>query len=242
MGYDPATGAYGTYRRLQSEGNAVSSSCGKIEAVLRWYLDEAAFARDNVLLERQGNEYLVTVDNELLHEDRPEGLVLDLGKLTREMLMNRATMGAFLTHLPPLPALPHQESAPAQTRSLAVVSAGRGSDGKFAPVHSHATSKSFHMAPELRRTLVERWPDGHCEAIGSRLLPEYFDFNRRHLNEVYEEGCILLVDLAFCNEAVHAQILRLSMMMVGHSINTSTVNVSAGANTWSATCRLPCLG
>ncbi|MFZ1642269.1 MAG: hypothetical protein WAV07_12740 [Candidatus Contendobacter sp.] len=81
VGYDPESRIFGTYRRLQSEDRHLTANCGKIEAVLRWYQDEYAFARDNILLERQGENYLITIDNQLLRENRDEGLFLNLERL-----------------------------------------------------------------------------------------------------------------------------------------------------------------
>ena len=75
---------FGVYRRIQSEDQHLTASCGKIEAVLRWYQDEYAFARDNILLERQGAEYRITIDNQLLRENRDEGLFLNLGQLVAD--------------------------------------------------------------------------------------------------------------------------------------------------------------
>lgn len=81
VGYDPERRVFGVYRRIQSEDQHLTASCGKIEAVLRWYQEEYAFARDNILLERQGEEYRVTIDNQLLRENRDEGLFLNLERL-----------------------------------------------------------------------------------------------------------------------------------------------------------------
>lgn len=81
VGYDPERGAFGDYRRLQSEDQHLTASCGKIEAVLRWYQDEYAFACDNILLERHDGQYLVTIDNQLLRENRDEGLFLNLERM-----------------------------------------------------------------------------------------------------------------------------------------------------------------
>ena len=53
VGYDPDTKTFGTYRRLQTAAHESSDSCGKIGAVLSWYLDEYAFARDNIFLPGQ---------------------------------------------------------------------------------------------------------------------------------------------------------------------------------------------
>ncbi|MDS4020619.1 MAG: hypothetical protein RKR03_08965 [Candidatus Competibacter sp.] len=81
VGYDPESRVFGTYRRLQSEDRHLTANCGKIEAVLRWYQDEYAFARDNIVLERHGEDYLITIDNQLLRENRDEGLFLNLDRL-----------------------------------------------------------------------------------------------------------------------------------------------------------------
>lgn len=81
VGYDPERGAFGAYRRIQSADQHLTASCGKIEAVLRWYQEEYAFARDNILLERHGEDYWVTIDNQLLRENRSEGLFLNLERL-----------------------------------------------------------------------------------------------------------------------------------------------------------------
>ena len=81
VGYDPERGIFGAYRRVQSADQHLTASCGKIEAVLRWYQDEYVFARENILLERRGEDYLVTIDNQLLRENRDEGLFLNLERL-----------------------------------------------------------------------------------------------------------------------------------------------------------------
>lgn len=83
VGYDPECRVFGAYRRLQSEDRHLTASCGKIEAVLRWYQEEYAFARDNILLEREGENDLVTIDNQLLRENRNEGLFLNLERLAK---------------------------------------------------------------------------------------------------------------------------------------------------------------
>jgi hypothetical protein len=83
VGYDPDTKTFGTYRRLQTAAHESSPSCGKIGAVLNWYLDEYAFAQENIFLGKQGNEYIVTIDNQLLNEGRAEGLFLNLDRIVR---------------------------------------------------------------------------------------------------------------------------------------------------------------
>ncbi len=78
VGYDPHTGAFGRYRRLQTEQCRDSSSCGKISHILRWYLQHYNFAKNNILLERQGDDYLIHIDNQLLNQNKAEGLFLNL--------------------------------------------------------------------------------------------------------------------------------------------------------------------
>ncbi|MDH3980134.1 MAG: hypothetical protein OEU91_06440 [Gammaproteobacteria bacterium] len=84
VGYDPDTKTFGTYRRLQTEANESSDSCGKIGDVLNWYLDECAFARENIFLRKSGDQYSVTIDNQLLNEGRAEGLFLNLERIVRQ--------------------------------------------------------------------------------------------------------------------------------------------------------------
>ncbi len=84
VGYDPDTQTFGTYRRLQTEANESSDSCGKIGDVLHWYLDEYAFAGENIFLGKSGDQYSVTIDNQLLNEGRTEGLFLNLERIVRQ--------------------------------------------------------------------------------------------------------------------------------------------------------------
>jgi hypothetical protein len=84
VGYDPDKKTFGTYCRLQTEANELSDSCGKIGDVLNWYLDEYAFARENIFLQRSGEEYIVTIDNQLLNDGRVEGLFLNLDRIVRQ--------------------------------------------------------------------------------------------------------------------------------------------------------------
>jgi hypothetical protein len=84
VGYDPDTKTFGTYRRLQTNANESSDSCGKIGGVLSWYLDEYAFACESIFLGKSGDEYTVTIDNQLLNEGRAEGLFLNLNRVLRQ--------------------------------------------------------------------------------------------------------------------------------------------------------------
>ena len=81
VGYDPESSRFGVYRRLQTEKQTETTNCGKICGALDWYLHEYEFARKNIYLrEAQGDKQIV-IDNQLLHSDREQGLLLKLGQL-----------------------------------------------------------------------------------------------------------------------------------------------------------------
>ncbi len=76
VGYDPDTGEFGVYRRLHTENEGNSCSCGKIGAVLEWYRAGFHYARENVRLIRHGDTPALLIDNQLLSRDRTEGIFL----------------------------------------------------------------------------------------------------------------------------------------------------------------------
>jgi len=80
VGYDPKTKVFGTYRRAQTTHGECSESCGKIHNVISWYRNEYKFAQHNILLHNDNGEKIIIVDNQLLREDREDGLFLRLEK------------------------------------------------------------------------------------------------------------------------------------------------------------------
>lgn len=81
VGYDPETKVFGIYRRAQTTHGECSSNCGKIQQVIGWYQNEYDFAKHNILLHNADGEKIIIVDNQLLREDRDEGLLLRRDKL-----------------------------------------------------------------------------------------------------------------------------------------------------------------
>ena len=81
VGYDPETRTFGTYRRLQTTNQECGSSCGKVHEVITWYQNEYQFAQQNIFLHTHEGRECIIVDNQLLREDRDEGLLLHLNKL-----------------------------------------------------------------------------------------------------------------------------------------------------------------
>ena len=78
VGYEPETGQFGTYRRIQMDDLRHTSSCGKIFGVMDWYLKEYQFAQKNIAFTRIGNEAAVVIDNLLLNQERDAGIFLNL--------------------------------------------------------------------------------------------------------------------------------------------------------------------
>lgn len=78
VGYEPETGRFGTYRRLQAEGHDHTASCGKIFGVMDWYIKGYEFAQENITFTRIGDDAVVVIDNLLLNQDREDGIFLNL--------------------------------------------------------------------------------------------------------------------------------------------------------------------
>ncbi len=78
VGYEPETGQFGTYRRLQVDDHRHTASCGKIFGVMDWYLKEYEFARNNITFARIGDEVAVVIDNLLLNHEREAGIFLNI--------------------------------------------------------------------------------------------------------------------------------------------------------------------
>lgn len=83
VGYDPDTGQFGEYRRLQTQDRAITTNCGKVCAVMHWYQNEYRFAQENILLRKKDDRYLITIDNLLLRDSRDEGIFLHLDRLVQ---------------------------------------------------------------------------------------------------------------------------------------------------------------
>ena len=78
VGYEPETGQFGAYRRLQVDHSRHDASCGKILGVMDWYLKAYAFAKENITFSRLEGKAAVLIDNQLLDNDRENGIFLHL--------------------------------------------------------------------------------------------------------------------------------------------------------------------
>lgn len=76
VGYDPETGQFGAYRRLQVDHSRHDASCGKILGVMDWYLKAYAFAKENITFSKLNGKAAVSIDNQLLDHEREDGIFL----------------------------------------------------------------------------------------------------------------------------------------------------------------------
>ena len=81
VGYDPVTKHFGEYHRKQTENFAATPTCGKVHHVIDWYQEEYQFAKNNIYIHREDGQTYITIDNQLLRDDRDEGLFLHYDKL-----------------------------------------------------------------------------------------------------------------------------------------------------------------
>jgi hypothetical protein len=98
VGYNPDTSKFGVYRRLQSENQEISSDCGAICDVLDWYQREYDFACQQILLGLDGDKPVIIIDNQLLRQDREEGLFINMELMARskEVLHSYSTAKSFI--------------------------------------------------------------------------------------------------------------------------------------------------
>ncbi len=98
VGYEPETGKFGIYRRMQTEDHEHSTDCGAICGELQWYREEYGFACQQILLDRIDGQKTVTIDNQLLRHDREEGVFLNLDKFisSHEEIRSYSTAKSFL--------------------------------------------------------------------------------------------------------------------------------------------------
>ena len=81
VGYDPISKTFGEYRRKQTEHFDSTPTCGKVHHVIDWYHEEYEFAKRNVFIYQDSGNYFISIDNQLLRDDRKEGLLLHHAKL-----------------------------------------------------------------------------------------------------------------------------------------------------------------
>lgn len=101
VGYDPINKNFGHYCRLQTEENALSTTCGKVGNVISRYETEYKFAQNRILLGYENETPSITIDNQLLDNTRNDGLILNLEKMVQtedgqpKLLRTLSTSGVY---------------------------------------------------------------------------------------------------------------------------------------------------
>jgi len=98
VGYDPETNKFGVYRRLQTEQHEFSSACGAICGVIHWYEEEFDFASQQISLDIVDDKKVVIIDNQLLNDDREEGVFLHIEQMVNsdEIVNEYSTAKSFI--------------------------------------------------------------------------------------------------------------------------------------------------
>lgn len=78
VGYQENDQSFGSYRRLCTDDHHMSRCCGKLASVIKWYLDEYEFAKNNIFIEKIDGENFFIIDNQLLDTDIEQGLLVNL--------------------------------------------------------------------------------------------------------------------------------------------------------------------
>lgn len=152
VGYDPDTARFGAYRREQTEHRDVTPNCGKICGVLHWYQDEYRFAQHNILLRREGDRHLLVIDNQLLREDRDQGLFLRLDRLAR-----RKEEGGWT----PLKTLSTAKAFEAASELAGILPQALWDPGRGTPIGDYLTPELFSFKRRIPADVESRH---HLEA------------------------------------------------------------------------------
>jgi hypothetical protein len=142
VGYEPDSMQFGTYNRVHTRDSRHTSCCGKIDAIVSWYLEQYRIAQADILLECSDGALCLRIDNGLLRGNRKEGLFLKLARLVRRdaegnftPLHTHSTAKSFLASEALQQELAHLES--------------KLKDGQRIPIGDHLKPDMFFFRREL---------------------------------------------------------------------------------------------
>jgi hypothetical protein len=149
VGYEPNSQVFGTYNRIHTRDNRHTSCCGKIDAIVSWYLEQYRIAQADILLECSDGALCLRIDNGLLRGNRKEGLFLKLARLVRRdaegnftPLHTHSTAKSFLASEALQQELAHLES--------------ELKDGQRIPIGEYLRPDMFFFRRELDETVEGR--------------------------------------------------------------------------------------
>ena len=189
VGYDPDTGEFGRYRRLQTEEHELSSDCGAICGALHWYKEEYDFACQQISLDNINNRKVVTIDNQLLRHDRKEGVFINIEQMinSNEIVHEYSTAKAF-------PASKKLIKRIGQTWT------DKGWPDKKTPIGSHLYPELFYFKRKideqlasdmLNRNLINTMPEiisSNSAALAAAQVNTQIEFDRTFRTIVKEKA------------------------------------------------------
>ncbi len=147
VGYDTETEKFGIYRRLKTAPSTDTSSCGKIDAVLKWYHQEYEFAKKNISFTLFDGQKVVIIDNQFLDNSREQGLFLALENIIDMDKASQPKPIRILSTSKMFPIHPSFEARLPQTlwKSIARV-----------PIERYLTSELFYFQRHISTTIEGR--------------------------------------------------------------------------------------
>uniref|UniRef100_A0A6U2JA86 Limiting CO2-inducible protein B/C beta carbonyic anhydrase domain-containing protein n=1 Tax=Hemiselmis andersenii TaxID=464988 RepID=A0A6U2JA86_HEMAN len=154
VGYD--AGNWGKYRRLVTEDDHVSTSCGMISAILGWYLAQYEDAQNRIRLVMNGDgDARVRIPTDLLDPNRPEGMYLVLSRMTKtgpNGLPVPIGRSAAYQEYEMLPALADRIKKAPKNDVNDKINKGMYDEAESAPIGGYLSSEMFGF----RRETVDR--------------------------------------------------------------------------------------
>eukprot|EP00283_Hemiselmis_rufescens_P008052 CAMPEP_0173421632 /NCGR_PEP_ID=MMETSP1357-20121228/2673_1 /TAXON_ID=77926 /ORGANISM="Hemiselmis rufescens, Strain PCC563" /LENGTH=519 /DNA_ID=CAMNT_0014384573 /DNA_START=27 /DNA_END=1586 /DNA_ORIENTATION=+ len=153
VGYDK--GGWGKYRRLVTEDDHVSTSCGMISAILGWYLAQYEDAQNRIRLVMNDGDARVRIPTDLLDPNRPEGMYLVLSRMTKSGangLPQPLGRSAAYQEYEMLPSLAERIKTSPKFEVDAKVNKGVYDEAESAPIGGYLSSEMFGF----RREQVDR--------------------------------------------------------------------------------------
>ena len=184
VGYEPESDEFGIYRRLQTQGHELSSDCGAICGVLHWYKEEYDFTCQQISLDRDNGKEVVIIDNQLLNQDRDEGMFLNMQQMVNDLNVVRSysTAKSFVAS------------------DQLVKRIGKNWPDKKTPINKFLFAELFHFkrltddtiaSGILNRNLIKAMPEiisSHSPALTAAQVNTQVEFDRTFRTIVKEKS------------------------------------------------------
>jgi hypothetical protein len=184
VGYDPESGEFGVYHRPKTEHHSLSTDCGAICGVLHWYKDEYNFTRQQISLDRDNGKEVVIIDNQLLNQERDEGMFLNMQLIVNDLntVRSYSTAKSFIAsdHL--------------------IKRIGNNWPDKKSPINKFLFAELFHFKRKtddtiasgiLNQNLIKAMPEiisSHSPALTAAQVNTQVEFDRTFITIVKEKA------------------------------------------------------